>query len=187
MNPKYKEDEKMLKRIINDHVNVLDKSENVKLIIYYRSRKTRDLVMKNNLTPKLRDLARTNLIYQFRCSIDECAHRNRSEVSYTGLTTCTLSRRLSGHLQKGAILEHALQTHERKITRKEIVDMTKARYYQSNYRRLETLEALIILQEDPVINRQDTGRTKVLKLFGTGQRTFYETNSNSSNSNVNNE
>ena len=60
--------------------------------------------------------------------------------------------------------------------------MTKARYYQSNYRRLETLEALIILQEDPVINRQDTGRTKVLKLFGTGQRVFNVTNSNHTSS-----
>ena len=55
--------------------------------------------------------------------------------------------------------------------------MKKARYYQSNYRRLETLEALIILQEDPVINRQDTGRTKVLELFGTGQQVFNVTNS----------
>ena len=178
MNPKYKHDEQNLKRIIKDHVNVRDKSDNLKLIIYYRSRKTRDLIMKNNLTPKLRDLARTNLIYQFRCTIDECAHRNKSEVSYTGLTTCTLSKRLSGHLQKGAILEHSLQTHQRKPTRKEIVEMTKARYYQSNYRRLETLEALIILQEDPVINRQDTGKLKTLKLFGTGQRTFNVSNSN---------
>ena len=134
--------------------------------------------MKNNQTPKVRDLSRTNLIYQFRCNVDECAHLHKSEVSYTGLTTCTLSKRLSGHLQKGAILDHSLQKHGRKITRKEIVDMTKARYYQSNYRRLETLEALIIFQEDPVINRQDTGRTKVLKLFGTGQRVFNVTNSN---------
>ena len=181
MTPRYKHDEQILKRIIKDHVNVLDKTDSLKLIIYYRSRKTRDLIMRNNLTPKPRDLARTNLIYQFRCTIDGCAHRNRSEVSYTGLTTCTLWKKLSGHLQKGAILEHSLEHHGRKITRSEIVEMTRGRYYQSNYRRLETLEALIILQEDPVINRQDTGRTKVLKLFGTGQRSFYNNVTNSSN------
>ena len=32
--------------------------------------------------------------------------------------------------------------------------------------RLETLEALIIRFEEPVINRQDTGEKKILKLYG---------------------
>ena len=168
MNPNYKQDELLLKRIINNHVNVRDRRDKLQLIIYYRSTKTRDLIMKNNLTPKVRDLARTNLIYDFCCNIDECAHQNRSEVTYSGLTTCTLSRRLTYHLQNGAIKKHCLETHGRKITRKEIVAMTKARYYQSDYQRLETLEALIIRSEDPVINRQETGKTKVLKLYGIG-------------------
>ena len=47
--------------------------------------------------------------------------------------------------------------------------MTKARYYQNDYRRLEILEALIIHFEDPVLNQQETGKKKVLKLFGTGK------------------
>ena len=45
--------------------------------------------------------------------------------------------------------------------------MTKARYYQSDFRRLEILEALIIQREDPEINRQDTGKVRILKLHGT--------------------
>ena len=65
---------------------------------------------------------------------------------------------------------HFIEKHGRKPTRKEIVDMTKARYYLDDIQRLETLEALIILFEEPALNRQDTGRKKVLKLFGTGQR-----------------
>ena len=66
-------------------------------------------------------------------------------------------------------MNHALEKHGRKITRAEIVTMTKTRYYQNDVRRLETLEALIILREDPWINRQDTGKTRTLKLFGTGR------------------
>ena len=54
--------------------------------------------------------------------------------------------------------------------------MTKARYYLNDFQRLETLEALIILQEEPVLNRQDTGRRKVLKLFGSGQRLVSQSN-----------
>ena len=170
MNPEYKRDEQRLRKIIKDNVNMKNHRDKLQLIIYYRSTKTRDLVMKNNLTPKVRDLARTNLIYDFQCSIDECAHQIRSEVTYSGLTTCTLSRRLTYHLQNGAIKNHVLTAHGRKITRKEIVEMTTARYYQNDYQRLEILEALIIRFEDPLINRQDTGKKKVLKLYGQGER-----------------
>ena len=64
---------------------------------------------------------------------------------------------------------HAQTTHGRKITRKEIVEMTETRCYQNDKRRLEILEALIIHFEDPEINRQDTGRKRVLKLYGSGR------------------
>ena len=47
--------------------------------------------------------------------------------------------------------------------------MTKARYYMNDVQRLETLEALIILIEEPALNRQDRGKKTVLKLFGNGQ------------------
>ena len=169
MNPQYKRDEQRLRRILKENVTVKDRRDSLQLIIYYRSTKTRDLIMKNNLTPKVRDLARANLIYDFRCSIDECAHRKRSERTYSGMTTCTKSRRLTYHLQSGAIKMHAQTTHGRKITRKEIVEMTETRCYQNDKRRLEILEALIIHFEDPEINRQDTGRKKVLKLYGSGR------------------
>ena len=169
MNPNYKQDEIRLKKILKDNVTVTNRRDKIQLIIYYRSTKTRDLIMKNNLSPKVRELARTNLIYDFQCTIDECAHLNRSEVTYSGLTTCTKSRRLTYHLQNGAIKNHALHKHGRKITRKEIEEMTKTRCYQNDIRRLQILEALIIHFEDPVINRQDTGKKKILKLYGTGQ------------------
>ena len=123
--------------------------------------------MKNNLSPKLRELSRTNLIYDFTCNTGECMHLPTNKRRYSGLTTCTLSQRLTLRLQKGAIKTHYVSCHGRNITRAEIVDMTKARYYQRDVRRLEILEALIIQREDPEINRQDTGKVKILNLYGT--------------------
>ena len=50
--------------------------------------------------------------------------------------------------------------------------MTKARYYENDVQRLETLEALIIRFEEPVINRQDTGKKKILKLYGVSWASY---------------
>ena len=167
MNPWYKKNEAAIRKIFKDHVRTVNSNDRLQLIIYYKSTKTRDLIMKNNLTPKLRELARTNLIYDFTCSIDGCKHLPTRQVRYSGLTTCTLSRRLSFHLQKGAIKTHCESVHGRLITRDEIVSMTKARYFMSDVRRLEILEALIIRLEDPEVNKQDTGKVRFLKLHGT--------------------
>ena len=122
--------------------------------------------MRNNQSPKVRDLSKTNLIYQFECQKDACKHLPPKEIRYNGLTTCTLSRRLSYHLQNGAILKHS-QSHKDKLTRKEIVDWTKIRYRENDANRLEILESLIINYEDPVINHQDIGKTKIIKLYGS--------------------
>ena len=123
--------------------------------------------MRNNITPKVRDLAKTHLIYDFQCKEGECAHLPHKQTRYSGLTTCTLSRRLSLHLQSGAIKEHFREKHNRNITREEIVNYTKARYYERDVRRLEILESLIIRFEDPDSNRQDTGKRRKLHLFGS--------------------
>ena len=117
---------------------------------------------------RIRSLHEKQLIYQFQCQKDECKHLQLNKVRYSGLTRCTLSRRLSYHLQNGAIKEHA-KKHTEKITREEIVKFTEIRYRENDIQRLEILEALIILDEDPEINHQDTGKTKILKLYGNGQ------------------
>ena len=92
MNPDYKKNEAAIRKIFKDHVRTVNTNDRLQFVIYYKSTTTRDLVMKNNLTPKLRELARTNLIYDFTCSIDECKHLSTKQVRYSGLTTCTLSR-----------------------------------------------------------------------------------------------
>ena len=52
------------------------------------------------------------------------------------------------------------------ITRKEIEKFTSVEYVERDVYRLEILEALIINAGDYEINRQDTGRKRILKLYG---------------------
>ena len=186
MNDGYKNDEKSLRKILRQNVKITNQEEHdLKLIIYYKTRKTRDMIMKNNLGPKIRDLAQTNVVYEFNCQIGACKHLPRPQATYIGLTTCTLSRRLSYHLQKGAILQHCHDIHGHKMTRKEIEEGISFRYKECNFNRLEILESLIITEEDPFLNKQDTGKKRILKLYGissnpSGPRHTYGISTNAS-------
>ena len=166
MNSAYKVDEQVLKKIIKDNVKCKDNNNKLNIIIYYNNTKTKSLVMRNNLTrKKSRQLDHKNIIYHFSCPRDECIRQQTVNNAYDGYTDCTLSRRLSMHLQNGAIKEHWLQVHGQKIDRKTIVECTKVRYREHDKTRLEILEALIILNEKPEINKQDTGKKRKLTLF----------------------
>ena len=52
------------------------------------------------------------------------------------------------------------------ITCKELEMFTSIEYVERDVNRLEILEALIINAGDYEINRQDTGKTRILKLYG---------------------
>ena len=170
MNSKHKEDERVLKNIMKDNVILKNKEDRLKLVVYYKNLKTRNLVMRNNMMKKPRELSKTNVIYEFQCKKGDCEHLPPRRKQYSGLTTNTLSRRLSFHLQNGAIRHHFETKHELKITRKEIVNWTRVKYQLRDTNRLEILEALIINAEDPELNRQDTGKTRILKLYGNINR-----------------
>ena len=168
MNSHYQKDEKALKDLVRENVTMKENNK-LKLVIYYKNRKARDLVMKSNLGNDVRELARTNIIYDIDCNKGDCEHLPKRNRSYSGLTTCTMSQRLTYHLQDGAVQRHHKEVHKEKVTRKEIEAYTKVRYQERDINRLEILEALIIHFEDPVINRQDTGKIRVLKLYGAAR------------------
>ena len=69
------------------------------------------------------------------------------------------------HLQNGSIQDHFLESHQRKITRTEIVDSTHIRYIEHDPIRLKLLEALVIHFENPGLNHQDTGQKRILMLY----------------------
>ena len=69
------------------------------------------------------------------------------------------------HLQTGAILNHSVQKHHAKISRKKAEESLKIRFKENHQERLEILEALMIMIEKPEINKQDTGKVRILTLF----------------------
>ena len=62
-----------------------------------------------------------------------------------------------------------MTVHKAKVTRKEVEACTKIRYQEIDTNPLEILESLIIHFEDPEVNKQDTGKQRVLKLYGVAR------------------
>ena len=163
MSPSYKVDERVLKSIISRNVKCTLPENRLNVIIYYRNIKSSNMIMKNNLHASQNKLKSTNVIYEFKCPCEDCPLPPNS--SYIGYTQCTLSRRLSNHLQNGAISSHFMDVHDKKISRTCIVENTSILRKINDFNRLAIGEALLIKLTKAQINRQDTGRTRTLKLF----------------------
>ena len=56
----YKVEERIIKNIILNNVKCLKEDHKLDIIFYYKNNKTHNLVMKNNLTPRLPDLQQSN-------------------------------------------------------------------------------------------------------------------------------
>ena len=76
----------------------------------YNKFKTSNLVIKNNSSSLIGVLQKkkkkTTIIYQFKCSLGDCIFENNNNI-YVGLTSTTLSRRLTMHLSDtSSIAQH---------------------------------------------------------------------------------
>lgn len=161
--PAYKTDERVLKQIIKNNTKCSSDNEHLQLIIYYKSHTIASLVSKNNQSPKPSALKQTNVVYEYSCNHGDCELQKHS---YIGMTTTTLSRRLTMHLASGGPKTHAKNAHNAILTRDELVSNTKILRHEPDYNRLQILEALLILQSNPSINNQITGSHRTLKLHG---------------------
>ena len=141
----YKQDEKSLREIINNNVKPKD-NYNVKLIIYYKSKKTHNLIMKNNPSPAPETLKRRNVVYLFKCPYVECSH------SYVGMTTLRLSKRISCHVQEGNIHAHFKNIHNCTPARDRYIESIEIIDSNPDCKRLRFLEALHILELKPTLN-----------------------------------
>ena len=160
----YKIDERIVKHIVNSNTKCCNPTDTLKVVIYYKNKYTSNLYIKNNITKPIPKLQQTSLVYEYKCSIGDCEHQ---ENSYIGLTTNTLSRRLTLHLSNGAPKLHTSHKHDMTLTRQMLENNTKILAKESDYNKLHILEALFIQHFKPHINKQDTGSTRTLKLFTT--------------------
>jgi hypothetical protein len=164
MSAAYKEDERALQQIIRRNVRCNEENDRINVIIYYKNSLTSNLIMNNNPIKKKCPLQQTNVLYEFSCPQEGCKLLNN--IKYVGLTSTTLSRRLTMHLSSGAPKEHMQNVHNIKLTRLHLEDSTRVIQQYQDSVRLGIAEALLIQENKPELNRQHTGITRTIKLFG---------------------
>ena len=156
----YKQDERILTEIICNNTKCVNQNEKLKIIIYYKSPKANNFIMKFNPHPPNQRLQRSNVIYQFQCPLQ---HDNQPKT-YIGFTQCSLARRLDNHSQKGSIKQHFIEDHNCKITKQQLYDNTSIIATASDKQRLIIKESLLILENNPSINKQFDNFNHTLKL-----------------------
>jgi hypothetical protein len=163
MSSAYKADERALHSIIDRNVLCRSPNDSLKVIIYYKNKTIKQLVSTNNPAKKSDRLQSTNVLYEFKCPKEDC--KLLPNVQYIGLTTTTLSRRLTMHLTNGGPRNHMMETHAVKVTRKDLEENTVIinKYHDKN--RLAIAEAIYIQERAPSINLQSAGFMRTLKLF----------------------
>jgi len=119
--------------------------------------------MKNNVNASTEPLKTTNVVYEFKCNTGEC---ELQPSKYIGMTTTSLSRRVTMHLASGGPKKHMEQNHQLQLTRQDLVNNTKIRERVNDYTRLQIVEAILIQKERPSINSQATGVARTLRLLG---------------------
>ena len=150
-----KSDEKILKTLIHRNILPTDPNKKIKLIIYCNKFKTSNLVIRNNSSPSIGVLQKTNVIYKFKCSLGDCISDNNNNNIYVGLTSTTLSTRLTMHLSDTNSIAQHLKNHSCPTTqlRKILTDNTTILEHQNNKQNLQVLEALHIRNMQSTLHR----------------------------------
>ncbi|MPC37008.1 hypothetical protein E2C01_030480 [Portunus trituberculatus] len=148
MSTAHKEDEKAIKKIINNNVTPTRANTRLNLVIYYKSHKTANLIMKNSCLPPVSPLQKVNVVYQHKCTVGDCNHLNSR---YIGFTTTTQSKRITAHLQDGAIRRHYVSEHFLLVRRQHIEKNTEILEKVNDIKRLKMTEAILIYFEEPTI------------------------------------
>ena len=149
MHYNYISNEKILKTLIHRHILPPDPNKKIKLIIYYGKFKISNLVIRNNSSPSIGVLQKTNVIYEFKSPLGDCISDDNNNI-YVGLTSTTLSRRLTMHLSDISLAQF-LKKHSCPTTqlRKILTDNTTILEHQNNKQELRILEALRIKNMPP--------------------------------------
>ena len=155
MSNNYKQEEKTLRRIIQTHVKPTHMNNEIKPEIFYKIKKLKNLVIKNNCHPRTND---AGVVYQFNCKEAGCSS------SYIGYTTNILRDRINQHLYNGSIKDHMLAVHNEIVTH-EIINNTKILSRKQTKQELLINEALLIKDIKPEINIQSQSFTNILKIF----------------------
>jgi hypothetical protein len=153
----YKNDEKELKKVIERNIKTVNPRAVVKLCIYYRNRKLRNLLIHNKMH---KSPVENHIVYTYTCPESRC-----NSATYIGYTTCTINKRFYMHVQSGAINLHNKEVHDHKPVTKLLLENTKIIFRSNDKLDLEIAEALYIKMQKPVLNQQDEGKNRKLFIF----------------------
>ena len=158
----YKVEEKHLNSIISKNVKPTNDDDKLKLVIYYKTRKLRELFIKNKPTTSNSIANRHHVVYAYSCTLGGC----NASPKYIGYTTCTVDERFRMHAQNGSIKKHLVDIHGMtRIPKNDLISSTKI-LGSSNFKgRLRMLEAIMIKDMKPSLNSQEEGCDKLLKIF----------------------
>ena len=159
----YKRVEKIIKNIITRNCTPKSSNKIIKVNIYYKNPTTASKIMRNNLASDRDALKEANEVYQYKCHNEDCEPYN---VCYVGQTRCTLSRRLTYHLQEGAIQDHHRRFHNSSISRQQLVNNTEILFRNNSSKHLSVIEAVCIRELTPVTNTQ-MNTVSTVALFDT--------------------
>ena len=161
MNDQYKKDEKRLKDIIHTNLKPLSAENKSESIILYKSMKTQDLLLKNNMTTSSDPLSKSWTVYKYSCPRET----ELPNPFYIGQTRNTIRPRLEQHSHDGTIKEHNERRHKTQITLHELEQKTVSITVLRDFTRIKIYEALLILHEHLNLNRQKDNFINPLKLF----------------------
>lgn len=158
MSSQHKQEERNLRRILKDHISH-KRNGTINLSIYYKSRKLRNLFIKNNIHA---DSSNSHVVYQYECPNDLC---QQSTTTYIGYTTNTIKQRMTMHAQTGSIISHHKETHNNRPRTAEIMEDVSAIFKSRDKNELLIAEALLIKDRKPCLNNQNEGNTRILHIF----------------------
>ena len=157
----YRIDETRIRKIIKDHV--FQVSVKLDLIIYYKSKRVSDRLIRNNITSNvLPKHLKNHVVYEFTCNLGECMSLPNKN-SYIGMTTMTLKDRLTAHKYKGSIFAHLRTVHGVNPDINVMLDNTNILYHENDQFQLQVYEALHIRKFKPSLNENQRDFT-CLKL-----------------------
>lgn len=153
----YKNEERELKQAVRRNVAPTDGRKRLNIMIYYRNNKLRSLFICNKM---FKSSTNDHVVYQYQCNQVGC-----NSSKYIGYTTMTLAKRFYTHVQTGAIRLHNKDRHDTKPLTAELLENTTVLYKAATKIDLTIAEAILIKEKQPILNQQDEGQIRVLRIF----------------------
>ena len=93
--------------MIKQKTKCTDDNYKLNLIIYYKETKTKNYIIKNSLNNNS-ILQMSHVVYKIDCPVEDC---ELPKPYYIGQTQNSISRRMTEHLQNGAMKDHMRNIH----------------------------------------------------------------------------